>query len=91
MASTCRPRTRTPRDRRWRRPFRPRRNGTRLHHSGRAPGPQGVVADDLALPYWWLNKQASICISGKDDPGKRRVFDHSGYACRRHRHPTSSR
>jgi hypothetical protein len=34
------------------------------------------VADDLGLPYWWLNEQASIYISGKDDPGKRRVFDH---------------
>jgi hypothetical protein len=36
------------------------------------------VADDLGLPYWWLNEQASIYISGKDDPGKRRVFDHPG-------------
>jgi hypothetical protein len=26
------------------------------------------VADDLGLPYWWLNEQASIYISGKDDP-----------------------
>jgi hypothetical protein len=34
------------------------------------------VADDLGLAYWWLNEQASIYISGKDDPGKRRVFDH---------------
>jgi hypothetical protein len=36
------------------------------------------VADDLGLPYWWLNEQASIYISGKNDPGKRRVFDHPG-------------
>jgi len=36
------------------------------------------VAGDLGLPYWWLNEQASIYISGKDDPGKRRVFDHPG-------------
>jgi hypothetical protein len=36
------------------------------------------VADDLGLPYWWLNEQASIYISGKDDPAKRRVFDHPG-------------
>jgi hypothetical protein len=36
------------------------------------------VADDLGLPYWWLNEQASIYISGRDDPGKRRVFDHPG-------------
>ena len=40
------------------------------------------VADDLGLPYWWLNEQASIYISGKDDPGKRRVFDHSFSATR---------
>jgi hypothetical protein len=36
------------------------------------------VADDLGLPPWWLNEQASVYISGKDDPGKRRVFDHPG-------------
>jgi hypothetical protein len=37
-----------------------------------------LVADDLGLPSWWLNEQASVYISGKDDPGKRRVFDHPG-------------
>jgi hypothetical protein len=36
------------------------------------------VADDLGLPPWWLNEQASVYISGKDDLGKRRVFDHPG-------------
>jgi hypothetical protein len=36
------------------------------------------VAQDLGLPSWWLNEQASVYISGKDDPGKRRVFDHPG-------------
>jgi predicted nucleotidyltransferase len=36
------------------------------------------VADDLGLPRWWLNEQASIYVSGKEDPGKRRVFDHPG-------------
>jgi hypothetical protein len=36
------------------------------------------VANDLGLPYWWLNEQASVYVSGKDDPGKRRVFDHPG-------------
>jgi hypothetical protein len=49
------------------------------------------VSDDLGLPYWWLSEQASIYISGKDDPGKRRVFDHPRLRCRRHRQPTSSR
>jgi predicted nucleotidyltransferase len=38
----------------------------------------GNVALDLGLPPWWLNEQASVYISGKDDPGKRRVFDHPG-------------
>ncbi|MEO3884580.1 DUF6036 family nucleotidyltransferase [Nonomuraea sp. B5E05] len=36
------------------------------------------VAKDLDLPPWWLNEQASVYISGKADPGKRRVFDHPG-------------
>jgi len=49
------------------------------------------VADDLGLPYWWLNEQASIYISGKDDPAKRRVSTILGCACRQHRQPTSSR
>ena len=36
------------------------------------------VADELGLPYWWLNEQASVYISGKEDASKRRVFDHPG-------------
>jgi uncharacterized nucleotidyltransferase DUF6036 len=36
------------------------------------------VADNLGLPPWWLNEQATAYISGKDDPAKRRVFDHPG-------------
>ena len=37
-----------------------------------------AVADQLGLPRWWLNEQASVYVSGRDDPGKRRVFDHPG-------------
>ncbi|MER7455866.1 hypothetical protein [Micromonospora sp. NPDC126480] len=37
-----------------------------------------AVADDLGLPPWWLNEQASVYVSGKIDPGRRRVFDHPG-------------
>jgi hypothetical protein len=47
--------------------------------------PHGIVLDearnvagDLGLPPWWLNERASVYISGKGDPGKRRVFDHPG-------------
>jgi hypothetical protein len=47
--------------------------------------PHGIVLDearqvarDLGLPPWWLNEQAAAYICGKDDPGKRRVFDHPG-------------
>ena len=44
------------------------------------------VADDLGLPYWWLNEQASVYISGKEDPNGRRVFDILDCALwRRHR------
>ena len=49
--------------------------------------PHGVVVDearqvarDLGLPPWWLNEQATTYISGKDDPGKRRVLRSSGAA-----------
>ena len=35
-----------------------------------------AVAEELGLPPWWLNEQAAVYVSGKDDPGKRRVFDH---------------
>lgn len=55
--------------------------------------PQGIVleearrvADDLGLPPWWLNEQATAYISGKDDPGKRRVFDIRGCVSWQH-HP----
>lgn len=37
-----------------------------------------AVADELGLPRWWLNDQASVYVSGRDDPGRRRVFDHPG-------------
>ncbi len=37
-----------------------------------------TVADELGLPPWWLNEQASVYVSGKDDPGRKRVFDHPG-------------
>ena len=47
--------------------------------------PHGVVVDEarevaaeLGLPTWWLNEQASVYVSSKEDPGKRRVFDHPG-------------
>ncbi len=38
------------------------------------------VADDLGLPRWRLNEQASVYVSGKNDPGKRSL---------RHRSPGS--
>jgi hypothetical protein len=29
-----------------------------------------AVADELGLPPWWLNEQASVYVSGKDDPAR---------------------
>ena len=29
-----------------------------------------AVAEDLGLPPWWPNEQASVYVSGRDDPGK---------------------
>jgi hypothetical protein len=27
----------------------------------------GAVAEELGLPPWWLNEQASVYVSGKND------------------------
>jgi hypothetical protein len=43
-----------------------------------------AVAEELGLPPWWLNEQASVYVSGKDDPGKRHVFDHTNCLARTH-------
>jgi hypothetical protein len=37
-----------------------------------------VVADELGLPRWWLNEQASVYVAPGGDPAARRVFDHPG-------------
>ena len=37
-----------------------------------------AVAAELGLPPWWLNEQASVYVSSKEDLGKRRVFAHPG-------------
>lgn len=52
--------------------------GDRLVRRGDVLEEARNVAEDLGLPAWWLNEQASVYISGKDDPDKRRVFDHPG-------------
>jgi len=37
-----------------------------------------AVADDLGLPRWWLNEQASSYVAVGGDPAAPRVFDHPG-------------
>lgn len=37
-----------------------------------------AVAEELGLPYWWLNEQASSYVARGGDPGAPRVFDHPG-------------
>jgi hypothetical protein len=37
-----------------------------------------AVADELGLPRWWLNEQASVYIAPGGDVGASRVFDHPG-------------
>lgn len=37
-----------------------------------------AVADDLGLPQWWLNEQASAYVAPGGDPAAPRVFDHPG-------------
>jgi hypothetical protein len=38
----------------------------------------GAVADELGLPAWWLNEQASVYVARGGDPAAPRVFDHPG-------------
>lgn len=37
-----------------------------------------AVADELDLPQWWLNEQASAYVAPGGDPAAPRVFDHPG-------------
>lgn len=37
-----------------------------------------AVADELRLPHWWLNEQASSYVAPGGDPAAPRVFDHPG-------------
>jgi hypothetical protein len=34
-----------------------------------------AVAEELGLPYWWLNEQASVYVAPGGDDGAPRVFD----------------
>jgi hypothetical protein len=47
--------------------------------------PHGVVIDaarevaqEMGLPQWWLNEQASAYVAPGGDPAAPRVFDHPG-------------
>jgi hypothetical protein len=37
-----------------------------------------AVADELGLPRWWLNEQASVYVAPGGDRNAPRVFDHPG-------------
>jgi predicted nucleotidyltransferase len=37
-----------------------------------------AVADELGLPRWWLNEQASVYVASGGDPAAPKVFDHPG-------------
>jgi predicted nucleotidyltransferase len=37
-----------------------------------------AVGDELGLPSWWLNEQASSYVAPGGDPSASRVFDHPG-------------
>ncbi|ATO14857.1 hypothetical protein CO540_14345 [Micromonospora sp. WMMA2032] len=37
-----------------------------------------AVADELGLPHWWLNEQASAYVAPGGDATAPRVFDHPG-------------
>lgn len=59
--------------------------GGRHVTSMRSSKPHGLVveeaqsvADELGLPHWWLNEQASSYVAPAGDPAAPRVFDHPG-------------
>ncbi len=37
-----------------------------------------AVADELGLPHWWLNEQASVYVAPGGDAAAPKVFDHPG-------------
>jgi hypothetical protein len=37
-----------------------------------------AVAEELGMPAWWLNEQASVYVAPGGDPAAPRVFDHPG-------------
>ena len=37
-----------------------------------------AVADELGLPSWWFDEDATALVAGRDGRGRRRVFDHIG-------------
>jgi predicted nucleotidyltransferase len=37
-----------------------------------------AVGDELGLPRWWLNEQASVYVAPGGDPAAPRIFDHPG-------------
>jgi len=37
-----------------------------------------AVAEELGLPHWWLNEQASAYVASGGDPEAPLVFDHPG-------------
>jgi hypothetical protein len=47
-------------------------------HSGCLPPAGRVVADELGLPSWWLNEQASVYVAPGGDAAAPHVFDHPG-------------
>jgi hypothetical protein len=36
-----------------------------------------IIADELGLPPWWLNEQASAYVAPGGDPSAPRIFDHA--------------
>ena len=37
-----------------------------------------AVADELGLPYWWLNEQASVYVASGGDANAATIFEHRG-------------
>lgn len=47
-----------------------------FHPHGAVLAEAHAVAEELGLPKWWLNEQASVYVARGGDPSGPRIFDH---------------
>jgi hypothetical protein len=54
------------------------RLGERLARRGVVAEEARAVADEMGLPHWWLNEQASVYVASGGDANAATIFEHRG-------------